>query len=126
MPSKRLLPVEGTQRMPAKAVSKRPGPPVKSGDPVSTKVPASPPKAPGPDCPGQKRPSGAETVAVPLPRPEKLIACRPMYPCGAGGHSTVVFFEPTPPEHGSPARAPEVHTPSTHWGHAGAWASRFT
>ena len=89
-------------------------------------VPASPPKAPGPTCPGQNMPSGAETVAVPLPRPEKLIAWRPMNPCGDGGHSTVVFFEPTPPEHVSPARAPEVHLPSTHVGHASVCAWRFT
>ena len=59
--SKRVFPDAGTQRMPAKVVSKSPEPLLKRGVPVSRMVPASPPKAPGFRWPGQKLPAGSDT-----------------------------------------------------------------
>src|SRR5690242_4694531 len=70
--SKRALPDEGTQNVPARVVSKRLMPPP-SGTPCSTMVPAGPPNAPSVFWPGQNLPfPSAVIVESAVVRPERL------------------------------------------------------
>jgi len=105
-PSMTGLPVEGTQNVPAIVLSKGLERSRAAGEPVSLIVPASPPNAPGCAWLGQKFPAGSDAVAVPVVRPARAIVSRPRKPDSLGGHSIVVFLDPTPPLHGKPARSP--------------------
>jgi len=45
-------------------------------------------------------------VEVPVVIGARATASRPLKPVAAGGHSIVVFLDPTPPLHDMPARSP--------------------
>ena len=53
-------------------------------------------------------------VVVPVVSGERFTARRPTNRMLSGGHSTVVFLLPTPPEHGMPWRSPAVHVSLVH------------
>ena len=99
-PSTTALPVAGMQNVPESVVAKGFERSEPSGEPVSVILPASPPNAPGCVWPGQKFPAGSEAVEVPVVIGARATASRPLKPVAAGGHSMVVFLDPTPPLHG--------------------------
>lgn len=111
------LPVAGIQKTSARVVAKTFGTSLRSGAPVSRMRAAGPPNAPGVACPRHNTPFVALSRVVPLVIGDRDTASWPWYCSGSGGHSIVVFAEPTPPLHDRPARCPALQAPSTHCGH---------
>src|SRR5207248_1759456 len=106
-----------TQNTPASVVANTFGISDASGEPFSRIAPAGPPNAPAVAWPGQKSPFASRSCVVAVVTGDSDTASRPWYCRSSGGHSIVVFVDPTPPLHASPARCPAVQTWLTHCGH---------